>query len=696
MKIRPITVRNPAFKVGRVIRNPPSRLLALRGQSTTSWSALLATRLKRLGDKPLHLVVDSVRPNAYGALRITRPTWLRRSLLACAFAGLAPIKILADDSAYPAPQQLAPFIVTATRTPAAPQTLGTVVDQITAADLARRQISSLKDALGGVPGAPAFASGQSGAIDSIFLRGANSNQTLFLVDGIRFNDPNTDYSVFLGGATVGAGDSLEIAHGPQSTLYGGEAIGGVVSLRAQKGSGAPTGQVSAEAGSFGTVDGSASAQGTQGPWAYNVSAAGGHTHNARANNAFNSGNVVLRIDRNLTNSLSVGGTLRGFNSVYGDPGDRFTNDPNNFERENNWLGTWFAEMTPGENFSSRITLGGQDRRLVSVDPAPNPPFFSPSQTTITTNRRVVLDWQNTVVLPAANRLTAGLTAEENTTRNTGFGAINQRQKLFAVFAEDEWSPFKNVFLTGGVRRDHFDTFGNATTGRATAAWLVVPSSLKLRASYGTGFRSPSFLDLYAQSAFFVGNPHLRPEHARGWDTGVDYYLPENRGTLSGTYFRTDFHDLIVGNFNVFPSTEANVDQARTRGVELSSKVVLPNAVEMQLAYTYLEATDLTTQTRLLRRPRNSVSVDVWRDFGSGVSAGLGLKEVDHRADIDAQTFAQVEDPDYTLVRVYAAWQVTKSLALKMRIENALDKKYEEVNGYPALGFGAFAGAEVKF
>jgi vitamin B12 transporter len=620
----------------------------------------------------------------------------RRSLLACAFIAPAFIQIRADDSSDATLQKLSPFVITATRTPAAPQTLGTVVDQISAADLARRQISSLKDALGGAPGAPAFASGASGAITSIFLRGANSNQTLFLVDGIRFSDPNTDYSVFLGGATVGAGDSLEIAHGPQSTLYGGEAIGGVVSLRAQKGSGAPTGQLSAETGSFGTIRGAAGAQGVQGPWAYNVSASGGRTRNARPNNWFDSSNVVLRLDRTLTNAVSVGGTLRGFYSVYGDPNNRFANDPNNFERENNWLATLFAEVKPCEYFSSRITFGGQDRRLVAVSPVPNPPFFGPSQTTILTNRRAVLDWQNTVVLPASNRLTAGLTAETNTTRNTGFGLINQRQKLFAFFAEDEWSPVKNVFLTGGLRHDHFDTFGNATTGRATAAWLVVPATLKLRASYGTGFRSPSFLDLFARSSSFVGNPHLQPEHARGWDTGVDYYLPENRGTLSATYFRTDFHDLIVSDFKVFPGTEANVDQARTRGVELAANLVLPNAVDVQLAYTYLEATDLTTQMRLLRRPRNSGSADVWHDFGAGVSGGVGVKEVDHRADINAQTFATVEDPDYTLVRVYAAWQATKSLALKVRVENALDKKYEEVNGYPALGFGVFAGAELKF
>jgi vitamin B12 transporter len=139
------------------------------------------------------------------------------------------------------PAQLEPFVTTGTRTPAAPSTIGTVVDQITAAELARRQQTALRDALGANSGTPLFSSGASGALGSLFMRGANSNQTLFLVDGIRLNDPNTDYQVFLGGACVSACDSLEIAHGPQSTLYGGEAIGGVISLRAQRGTGAPSG-----------------------------------------------------------------------------------------------------------------------------------------------------------------------------------------------------------------------------------------------------------------------------------------------------------------------------------------------------------------------------------------------------------------------------------------------------------------------
>ncbi|MDE3083913.1 MAG: TonB-dependent receptor [Verrucomicrobiota bacterium] len=592
--------------------------------------------------------------------------------------------------------QLEPMIVTATRTAAAPQTLGTVVDSISTADLEREQIASFTDALGTATSAPVFASGQRGAISSVFLRGANSNQTLFLVDGIRLNDPNTDYNVFLGGAGLGANDRIEIAHGPQSTLYGAEAMGGVVSLRAQKGAGVPTGSATVEAGSFGTVQGAASAQGASGLWAYNVSASGGHTDNARANNSFDSGNVALRLDRVLTTKVSMGATLRGFSARFGDPGDRFTNDPNNFERENNWLGTVFAEAKPAENFSSRLTLGGQDRRFVSDNPAPNPPFFGPSQTTVVVNRRGVLDWQNTVMLPASNQLTAGLTAEANTTRNTGFGAIDQRQKLFAVFAEDEWSPVENVFLTGGLRHDDFDTYGGVTTGRATAAWLVVPKTFKLRASYGTGFRSPSFLDLYGTASGYQGNPNLKPERARGWDAGLDYYLPQKRGTFSATYFETDFTNLITTEFSVFPATTENVGRARTRGAEFSAQTSLPGAIEVRLAYTYLDAVDRTNGTRLLRRPRHLLSADAWHDFGSGISAGAGLKIVADREDVDAQTFAQIDAEDYTVVRLYAAWQATRQLTLKARLENLLDESYEEVNGYPALGFGAFTSAEWRW
>jgi vitamin B12 transporter len=599
---------------------------------------------------------------------------------------------LATGRGQTPPDQLEPFVTSATRTASAPQTVGSAVDVFSSADLARRQITSVAQALGGVAGAPLFASGAPGASTSIFLRGANSNQTLFLVDGLRFNDPNTDYNVFLGGATLGACDSLEVAHGPQSTLYGGEAVGGVIALRARAGTSAPTSRVSVEAGSFGTVQGGVAAQGAPGAWAYNFSASGGHTDNARANNAFDRVNTVLRLDRPVNDRTAVGATLRWFRGVYGDPGDRYTNDPDNQEREDNVLATVFADLTLAAAVKSHVVLGGQDRHYVSE----NPTAGRPTQVTDVRNRRAVLDWQTTFTGLERQRITAGLTAEENHTRNDGFGNIDQRQSLLAFFVQDEVAPGDNVFLTAGLRSDDYDTFGRATTGRATAAWLIADRTLKLRASYGTAFRSPSFLDLYGQSAFYVGNPHLRPEKARGWDAGLDYYLPRKSGTLSVTWFTTNYRDLVVYDFSGFPGTVVNVDRARTRGVELSFTRILGPGTDLRVAYTYLEAENLTAQTRLLRRPRNSTSADLWHDFGAGVSAGVGVVGVAGRQDVDAATFATINARDYTVMRLYAAWQATARLALKLRLENLLGEKYEPVNGYPAPGFGAYGGAEWKF
>jgi vitamin B12 transporter len=606
------------------------------------------------------------------------------ALLPLVIAGFAPAQTV------PPAAQLDPFVTTATRTPAPRETLGSVVDVLTAAELARRQVDSLRSALGSAAGAPLFASGGAGALSSLFLRGANSNQTLFLVDGLRLNDPNTDYAVFLGGSCVSACDSLEIAHGPQSTLYGGEAVGGVVSLRAQRGAGTPRGTIWAEAGSFGTVQGALTSQGEIGATAWNFALQGGHTDNERANNAFDSSNTTLRVDRKINEGAAVGATLRWFHGVYGDPGDRYTNDPDNESREENVLATAFATVALAPAWTSHTIVGGQDRRFVSE----NPRVGGPTQVTVVKNRRAVIDSQTSYTGIERHRLTAGLTAEANHTRNTGFGDINEKQTLLALFAQDEYAPRDDVHLTAGLRNDDFDTFGRATTGRAAAAWLVAQRRLKLRASYGTAFRSPSFLDLYGQSAFYQGNPQLRPERARGCDAGADYYLPQQRGTLSATWFETDYTNLIASTPD-FRSVE-NIQRARTRGLETSAQLKIAVATELRASFTYLEAENRTTGGRLLRRPRRGGSADVWHDFGRGWTAGAGLACAADRMDVNARTFRTEQGEDYAVARIYGAWQATPRLAVKLRVENALAERYEEVNGYPALGRALFARAEWAF
>ncbi len=290
------------------------------------------------------------------ARRSRRALWLAGSLVALVLRGQTPPT-----------QSLETYVVSATRTPEPATQVGTVTDVLTADELSRRQIPLLNGIFGLATGTPVTPSGAAGEVTSVFLRGSNSNQTLFLVDGIRLNDPSTDYQVYLGGASLGATDRVEIAHGPQSTLYGGEAVGGVVSISAQRGRGAPTASISAEGGSFGTIGGGFAAQGAAGDRAYSISADTGRTENGRPNNEFTHTNAVGRFDCTLNAKVSVGGTVRWYHGKIGEPGDRYTDDPNNENREDNVLTTLFAEFTPSEHWFSRVTLGGQERRFEAGD-----------------------------------------------------------------------------------------------------------------------------------------------------------------------------------------------------------------------------------------------------------------------------------------------------------------------------------------
>lgn len=623
---------------------------------------------------------------APGARPLVR--WYLAAGLLVAAASRLPAQAGTDSAT-----RLDPVVVTATRTPQPLATVGSSVAVFTAEDFSREQIDSLAQVLAG-SAAPVAVSGAPGAVASLFLRGADSDQTLFLVDGIRVNDADTPSQNILGNFSLDNVARVEVVRGPQSMLYGSEAIGGVVAVESRRGEGPPATTVSVSGGSFGTLASRIDTQGAQGPWAWSAVTSASHTENDRANNQFSRQSFAARLDRQVTAAVAVGATLRGVRGEFGDPGDRFTNDPNNTDTEQNCLATVFATVKISDTWSAKLIAGGQHRRLVSDNPAPNPPYFTPSQVTVGKNDRAVLDWQNTITLADTNTLTAGVNAERSHAVNTGFGNIDDWQTFYGLFAQDQWVPGAGWHFTAGGRYDHYDTFGGQATGRATAAWDAAAGT-QLRASFGTGFRAPGFLDLYGNSAYYVGNPRLRPEQARGWDFGIDQELGK-RARASVTWFGNDFRDLIDYDFTVYPSTEVNVGRARTQGVEVALKADLAAGWRADLSYTYLDARNLITGARLLRRPRHNAQATVTWQANREWQLGAGAGYVAENQDVDAQSFATVDMPDYLVARVFARYAPTARLAFTLRVENALNKSYEPVNGYPALGRGIFGGAEYKF
>lgn len=635
------------------------------------------------------------RPTMPDNTSLRRSAAARRLLLAfAALPALAPhAASLRAQTAEPAPAAAAapadlvvldPVVVTATRTPVHAVESGSAVDVISGAEGARRQLSTLADALGGVFGSP-VQTGATGGATSVFLRGAASNQTAILVDGIRINDANLPYSNFLGGAAFGRHDEIEVLRGPQSTLYGADAMGGVISLQQARGVGAPSGSVGVEAGSHDTVNTFASAQGERGPWAYSFSGTTGRTDNERANNDYERVSVAGRLDRTLNERVSVGATVRGHVGEIGSPDNRFVNDPNNREREQRWIATLFTELQPTEDLSGRVILGGQFRRQEAINPLPNPGAFAFDS--IVENDRFILDAQTSYTGVEKHRVTLGSSVETDHIRGDLTAENHERQ--WAVFAQDEWTPVDVLALTAGLRHDEFGTFGGRTTGRGTAALQLVPCKLKLRASYGTAFRAPDGFELAPP----FGNPNLLPETSRGGDIGVDYYLTGGTTVLSATWFKNRFQDIVV----YLPPTfiPVNAGESETEGVELSARTSLASGLRGFVSYTYLQLNPVDPFAGL-RRPTHAVTFDLAQDLPGGFTVGGGASAYVDATDIDAQSFAVIDAEDYVVARVYASWAATERLTVRARVENLFDSNYEAVNGFPSLGVRAFAGVEWRF
>jgi vitamin B12 transporter len=245
-----------------------------------------------------------------------------------------------------------------------------------------------------------------------------------------------------------------------------------------------------------------------------------------------------------------------------------------------------------------------------------------------------------------------------------------------------------ITATAGVRYDDHSQFGAAWSPRATAAWLSSDALWKVRASGGSAFRAPTVGELYYP---FSGNPDLRPERSTSYDLGVERYLPGGR--IEASLFWNDFRDLIVYDFA--RSANFNVGRARTRGVEFALRQDLARTLSVDTGYTYLDAQDRGTGLALIRRPRHRAFLGAsWQALGR-LSLAPRVTFVGNRPDSDALTGNRVESPSFLRLDLFARYCLGP-VAPYARVENIADRRYEEVNGYPAPRRRFAAGLEARF
>jgi len=591
------------------------------------------------------------------------------------FAVFLAVPVFAQSTSQP-PQTAVTIVVTAS---SLPETLGetpAAVTVVTRKDIDERAALNVADVLREVPGLVLARSGSPGKATSLFTRGAASTQTLVMWNGIVLNNPyfsGYDWGRF---STAGV-EQIEVVRGPYSALYGSEAMAGVVNvLTTPKNSGL---RGDFESGSHGLrnamLNGAIASD--------SISAAGTYEHRTddgfNPNDDFRQNSASGNVKWSLSDWFSLGAAARHTSYNLGIPFN--TNAAGtalvpSLDRRQNGTETQLAipvTLTLGR-FIADLTLSDNRRRDDFHDPAD--PFTTSTSTDAKTRRgRLTTRFAS----PIGTLVAGGEYQRDIVSDVTNFGPnfLDQHRTDRSFFVEDRYNhdfgQGSHFELSAGVRNDHFDVFGSQTSPRIAAA--IVRGGTKWRAAFGRGFRAPSLGELYYP---FFGNPNLSAESNRSYELGYDAAMGRD-GVFSLTYFNTRYRNLITFDPATFISQ--NIGRVRSDGLELGATNHVSANVYTQLSYTYLHRNeDELTGSRLPRRPKHSGSFAIGRRSGA-IDTNIVILHTGEREDsLAIFPFTRTTNRAYTTIDANVQYRLSRITPF-VKIENATNKKYEEVVGY---------------
>jgi vitamin B12 transporter len=570
---------------------------------------------------------------------------------------------------------------------------GSSITVITQDQIRRGGQNTVAEVLRAQLGVDVVRQGGPGGLTSVFLRGGNSAHTKVLLDGIPLNDPSSATRAFdFSNLTVDNIERIEVLRGPQSMVYGSDAIGGVVSIITKRGQGPLSVRTTGMGGSFNTGQTSLSASGGSERAYFSVTGAflstgGISAASARNGNTehdgYNNGTVSGRFGYNVGDTWNVDYVFRYVDAAAQiDDFDFFTGLPiDNLIRKNltknfsnrvqltNWMVDGLLQQKVGFN------LNDVDRR--DTDPG----LFSPAAFHGQTRE---VDYQISALLAETNTLSGGA----NYLAEDAVSSLNPlaTQNIKGIWLQDAFQIGPNWFNTAGLRWDDASRAGSAQTYRFTSLYRIDPVGMAFHGSLGTGFRQPAL----AENLFAFGNPNLRPERSKGWDVGARQQIWEDALYFDATYFRNDFQDLIIFDFNTF--SLQNVGRSRSSGVELAVNSLITQQLSMKGSYTFDDTLNYDTGTQLLRRPRNKMLLSFTRlSQDSRSSLTLSTIYVGTRLDTNNNVL-----PQYTLLNLSGTYQATERVQLFARLDNITNTFYQEVRGFGTPGFGMHGGLNVTW
>ncbi len=614
----------------------------------------------------------------------------------------------------PGDTALEPMVVTSNRYETPIDEVGSSITVITSKEIERSKKASVLELLRSVPGLDVVRTGGPGQLTNVYLRGSNPWQTLVLLDGVELNDPST-----IGGELDFANlstdnvERIEILRGPQSTLYGSSAMGGVINIITKRGKGNPKGFVSAEGGTYYTSREKAGISGGTDAVNYSLGVSrldtGGFSvadsdYGNREKDGYGRTSLNARVGLTPLKNLNVDLMLNylqsraeldnGGGSGQDDPNHHVTSEQVSFRAQADlslFNDFWIQKL--GVSFNNLDRNG--DNPFDASHPSDLEKYNYHGQT-------VKVDWQHILNLHKTNTLTFGLERKEEYANSdyhseSAWGPYDsiwreQHASLTGGYIQDRISLWDRWFTTMGVRVDSHSQFGEKATYRFTSAYTVKETGTTFKGSYGTGFKAPSLYQLYSN----YGERNLKPEKSTGWDAGFEQNVPALNATFGATYFDNDFDNLI--SFNSPLNKYENISRARTKGVEVSVTVKPLSALTLQGSYTWMKTRDGSTGLELLRRPKNKFGFDVNYNFLKNANLNVNIIYVGTRADnyYVGWTGTRVKMPNYVVVNLAASYDICKNFQIFGRVDNLLDRNYEEVKGYGASRIAAYGGVKLSF
>lgn len=586
------------------------------------------------------------------------------------------------------------IVVTASGVEQEADTTGRAVTVIDRATIEQRQTVAISDLLSTTPSVTVTRNGGIGTVTSVRIRGAESDQTLVLIDGVRVNDPSApgggfDFASLLSSSV----DGVEVLRGPDSVPWGSQAIGGVVNVVTQRPTTGVQARGNVEYGDMDTLFASAGVSGGSG--AVSAALTGGYLRtdgiSAYAGGSEADGyrqyGASGRVEVAFTPTLRL--DLRGYwadgrTELDGFPAPLYvfadTREYSTAQELYGYAGV-HADFADGR-FRNTIAFGIADIDRDNFDRAATPrlQFLGRGRSERYTYKGD---------LSALDRLRIVLGAEHEDTR-FGDGTARYSRGVNSVWGELIATPVERLSITGGIRYDDDDAFGGHTNASASAAYML-RTGTTLRASYAEGFKAPTLYQLYAP---YYGTASLQPETATSWDAGVAQRLIGDTLTASATWFHRATRNQI--DFDLTSFTYGNIARARAQGLELALTLRPAPRFTVTGAYSYIDAENRSAGfvgNDLARRPRQAASVSADYRFASGLAVGGTIQVVGDSYD---DPYNSVRLDGYTLASVRAELPLGARFSLYGRLENAFNERYEVVSGYGTVGRAAYGGVRMKF